>query len=78
MRYQLHANAHAERLVTGCYGFAEKTYRGQAYRIEVAASGLRLFRDGQQVRSWDDIPPAIQKIARDAKRVLIEAVEMAR
>lgn len=36
--------------------------RGHEYAVRFYPSGLDIERDGQKVRRWDDVPPAVQAI----------------
>lgn len=55
---------------TGCAGWhigIRFCRRGHDYAVDFHASGLAIERDGQKVRSWDELPPNVQAIIRQAK-----------
>lgn len=63
----------AETACTGFLGGAERTLRGKHYRVEIYPSGLRLLKDGEQLRSWDDLPKLVQKDVIAAKKIVESA-----
>ena len=71
MAYELICPPKAETLATGFIGGAYKVYRGAKYCAELYPAGWNLTKDGERLRSWDDLPKAVQKAALDAKRILL-------
>jgi hypothetical protein len=67
-----------ETACTGLRGGMEKTYRGNFYRAELYPAGWALYKNGEKLRSFDELPPAIQKYAMSAKLIITSGEEMAR
>ncbi len=41
--------------------------RGHDYAVRYHATGLSIERDGEKVRSWDDLPASVQSLIRKAR-----------
>ena len=75
--YTLIAPSIAEQQTRGFLIGAEKSYRKHLYRLELFASGFSLMRDGEKVRSWDDLPKSVVVVAHDIKRIYNESQALA-
>ena len=59
--------SNAEREITGLSHAVNFARRGHEYSVEFWRAGLSITRDGNKVRSWDDLPGNVQTVIRKSK-----------
>jgi hypothetical protein len=62
--------------LTGFIGAIEKVYRGCKYRVEFFPSGLVPMKDGRKLRSFEEMPSAVQRAARSGRETLAQAAKL--
>jgi hypothetical protein len=65
--------SNAETEITGWLATVNFNRRGHDYSVQYLRCGLGIERDGEKVRAWDDLPPAVQKIIVKAKANFAQA-----